>query len=559
MAKEHGDLRPEDHLPVDPEGRGNHILQGLGDVTDEIARKAIGQSTLDRGRVVEQRGGDAPGFYLGDGADDWLYLGGFPRVVGSAGIQSLVTLAKIELWVDNVNGDDGNDGSVGLPIKSLVEMEARLPVIINHTVMVRVLPFDASVPNAGAYEWPVFRNRTMRAPIIIRGEGFQQLSTGTAGAGSSQVAVVSSGLTTDELMNASASIHILSGAAIGDKRNISENTTTDIYPSSAFSGVVAEGDSFEIIKPLVRLTLSAQIDGGVLFANGTSFGGGQNNSPVTPALYLVNLKVETPAYPDSDISIRGTPIYTYGVSLVNGSRLRANAGVCAGCEQETNTPPYQKNRTMTQLCPDLSPTLTSLTGWGLTFEGGVASMATAGKGFDGYLIAREFLTVRGSDNDDQGLQTSIVSLRGGRAGNTIVGDLQTFKTGYLAIHAAKSVSHPHIDFKFRATYSYPVVENRDSWLYLGHCDLGTNAPLDGVVSKGQEASTYIYRSYGTVAGIGLRTKQGGRIQVENVPLILGTTGDFSEDDGVTLRAVGDLVDHSYFRDTEKGSLIFRED
>ena len=79
MTKQHGALTPSDIKPADAEGRGNHVIQGLESVADETARNAIVQTSLDRGRVVEQTAGNSPGFYIARGT-----TGSFYRVTETA-------------------------------------------------------------------------------------------------------------------------------------------------------------------------------------------------------------------------------------------------------------------------------------------------------------------------------------------------------------------------------------------------------------------------------------------------------------------------------------------
>lgn len=57
-------------------GRGIHGILGFADVVDEAARAAIVQTAADRGRVVEQTAGVAPGLYLALGVTgEWSRVG----------------------------------------------------------------------------------------------------------------------------------------------------------------------------------------------------------------------------------------------------------------------------------------------------------------------------------------------------------------------------------------------------------------------------------------------------------------------------------------------------
>lgn len=65
---------PTEHGTIDPQVEGTrsvHVIRGFADAADEAARTAISQLSADRGRVIEQTGGDVPGLYVPDGAGNW--------------------------------------------------------------------------------------------------------------------------------------------------------------------------------------------------------------------------------------------------------------------------------------------------------------------------------------------------------------------------------------------------------------------------------------------------------------------------------------------------------
>lgn len=78
---QHGVIVPGDG----PGGnKGVHTFEGLTSFADEAARLAYVQVAGDRGRVAFQVGGIDPGWYVADGAGNWLYLGDplVPQVFG---------------------------------------------------------------------------------------------------------------------------------------------------------------------------------------------------------------------------------------------------------------------------------------------------------------------------------------------------------------------------------------------------------------------------------------------------------------------------------------------
>ncbi len=108
---EHGDLQPDDHQPTDPEGRGNHGIEGYTAVADEAARLALGQvaptggSIGDRTRVVWQLAGtpSAPvGAYIADGAGGWVFLGDVAASETASGVAELATQAETDAGTDDL-------------------------------------------------------------------------------------------------------------------------------------------------------------------------------------------------------------------------------------------------------------------------------------------------------------------------------------------------------------------------------------------------------------------------------------------------------------------------
>ena len=81
--KQHGDLISTGYMPSDPNGRGNHVIQGFNPVTTETVRNAIVQTSLDKGRVINQTAGNFPGWYIGEGV-----TGTFTRI-GDTPIQEM--------------------------------------------------------------------------------------------------------------------------------------------------------------------------------------------------------------------------------------------------------------------------------------------------------------------------------------------------------------------------------------------------------------------------------------------------------------------------------------
>lgn len=95
---EHGDLTPLRTLPVsDPAGRGNHIINGFGDIATSGLRVALVQTSADRGRVVYQTGATGPGFYIALGVTgQWQYVGDVSAADAATAAAALVTAHNVD-------------------------------------------------------------------------------------------------------------------------------------------------------------------------------------------------------------------------------------------------------------------------------------------------------------------------------------------------------------------------------------------------------------------------------------------------------------------------------
>jgi hypothetical protein len=150
------------------------------------------------------------------------------------------------LVVDVATGSDNNSGTAAAPLATLIEAERRLPFLIDHDVEIRVV-------GSGTYTMPSFRQRVYRlGQIYVHATPVTTLLGSTlAGSGSGVSVVKSTGLATDQYRD--EFIHILSGAAAGQRRMIKTNTATDIVPVRNFTVAVAAGDAYEILRPSVTL------------------------------------------------------------------------------------------------------------------------------------------------------------------------------------------------------------------------------------------------------------------------------------------------------------------
>lgn len=122
-TKEHGTIVPSDKYPVDPEGRGTHVIQGYNDVADETARTALTQTSADRGRAVHQTAGTSPGWYIADGVGGWFYMAGASNAGGAPTSQNKRMPAQV------TSGD--GDQACGVAVQSTPALNSHVFVLVN--------------------------------------------------------------------------------------------------------------------------------------------------------------------------------------------------------------------------------------------------------------------------------------------------------------------------------------------------------------------------------------------------------------------------------------------
>ena len=483
---------------------------------------------------------------------------------GNVGLENVggpfFTTANVDLYVDNINGDDANDGSVGNPLKTLVEAESRLPLVIDHRVIIHMLPYDVSVPNVGYYEWPVFRARVLNENIFVVSESIEVLATGTAQAGSDQYKLVTTGgLTVDEYVDSYASIYITSGLSVGDRRTISENTATDIVPANTFSDAVAAGDTYEIVRPLVQFVVPEQ-NGESVLAYGTSQGKGGGFGKASPSLWLINVILEKAGI-DSNIRIDNIQVNFFGTVLRNNSGtigINSFSSILSGYEtlDYTLSPYAYRSFTLAAVLPSLCSTDTAVGGWGLSVKATSCGLNVGRSGFDGFFVLPAALTlIAWPITTISQKERSFVYLRGGRINRLVVGSQFALSEAAVHIKADTRLSIPFNEFLIRDNTSEPLIYCLNADVVLYEVDMQNAGSGDAIHCNGITGRVNLYNCQGSAGGVGLRTSGGGVIQVHGSSSFSGTVGDFSEDDGATLRAWATLVADSWFTDSVRGSVI----
>lgn len=162
------------------------------------------------------------------------------------------TTGVLDVYIDPVGGNDENNGTLTAPIQTLLELDARIPLIVDHPVRVHLKSGVYLLPDRGWW----LSSRWLRSGYIrvYADEAWDSavytvIATDVAESGTGQEVVVASGLTTNAWQN--KTIEFVSGAASGYRQDVMSNDTTDIIPSAGWdtiSGVAipAAGDNFRI-------------------------------------------------------------------------------------------------------------------------------------------------------------------------------------------------------------------------------------------------------------------------------------------------------------------------
>lgn len=443
-----------------------------------------------------------------------------------------VTTGALEIWVRAVDGDDSNHGlDSDNPLATITAAAAKIPDFVKHKVIIHV-----GAHTGNGYLIPAFDQRVLNANIYVIGDGagvgdgFNELKASTAAeAGSSNLVVVASGMSVDAYYG--KTIEMLTGAAAGDRRTIRNNTTSQIYPIYAFSDSVSIGDTFRVIEPTIKME---EVSGYPthhykLLSAGN---GVVSTDPGGPSvsesfgLYFVNVIFHVNA-----LKILSSEIRFFGVELINNSQVNlANSMILCGYDHnEFNGVDAQANGPNTDLG---AASITSWVGWGANFSGLVflgdrVSIITGMMVVDGYAVI---------------YQATFVMKRGRINGGLTVQD--------HGIATLVEYSEPLIHVE-----GNPCVLVREQG-YLSMGGVIMSGAGDGLYVR-DDGRAYVDTLTGPVDGIGHRTAHGGVIRWAWDATLSGALGDFSEDDGITIRSNSSLIQGVSFVDLATLSKIYR--
>ncbi len=167
-------------------------------------------------------------------------VSGFEALVGLEN-QVDITVSEMHIYVDPVNGSDGNKGlSSSEPVKSLNVGIGMVPDIIKHDVFVHLAAGTYTPVDISDFVWA-------GGNLVIVGDEYNVIHTDTADSGSTASSIVGTGFTENEYIG--YSIEFTSGTLKGQRRTLSRNTTTSLVPLHPFSGAPSTGDDYRIFIP----------------------------------------------------------------------------------------------------------------------------------------------------------------------------------------------------------------------------------------------------------------------------------------------------------------------
>lgn len=183
-----------------------------------------------------------------------------------------VPSSSVQLWVDGDNGSDSNPGTQAEPLQTVDAALSRVPTYLDRDYVVHIL----EAPVQGAYQAPSLEREFFCGAfrLALVGEAYTVIDSGTlTGFTNSQA---NPWLLEDNTQAWSDDEHIVrfirftSGAATGSLVSVVENDATTIRTAGAISAP-SIGDSYQIVRPAVRLEGFANIGGAEVINGATVF------------------------------------------------------------------------------------------------------------------------------------------------------------------------------------------------------------------------------------------------------------------------------------------------
>jgi len=463
------------------------------------------------------------------------------------------TYDVLHIYVRAVDGDDSNDGlTTSTPLATLIEAEKRIPLEVNHTVIIHVGPHTGD-----GYEICHFRPRNFKANVWMIGDGgggitdgFNEIVSPTSAlSGSTNLLIKTSGLSTSEFQGNGQyhgyTIEILTGAAAGDRRTIRNNTATDIYPLYPFSATIAENDTYRILLPETNIYPEYDVNNKV-FVEKCGYSSALNLSGINYYnLKIVNFNIYAPGgivyliINDSSVEFYG--IYGLETLLFDLVNSVINFGVERHSSSSTSVPSSVSDLGVVSN--------TSWSGWSIGSQQADGRMIIYGSGFlHGYITGK---SIELSDY-------TFMFLLGGLLWGPSFG-LGVFSRSKCYIYANNqptiigSLIGTDKGIRCSDGYIYAVSFN-SNMLQIRSSNIGIECQDNGIIDLYPLTSNAMQIECG---GIGMVVKDHGMIRtLASYPINTNCAGgDFSIDEGDTTYPISELTSGAKFTEITNGSII----
>lgn len=476
-----------------------------------------------------------------------LYMAstGFRGPVVPANWQTDVVL---NIWVRGTVGSDLNSGyERAKPLKTLAAAYDRIPYHVNAPVIIHV---GAHAGNG--YEIPNFRNKVLNAPVVVWGDGAGEagngrnvLRTEQVQAGTDQIHIVGPNVYPVDTYTGYF-LTITDGPAAGDIRTLKELVNNEFWASELFSAIPLPGNTYEVWEPTVKLDPTAT--GYESFANWTDIRSILNQNNMS-GLCFVNFKLHGAG---PRIVANNSTVFFYGIMVTQGVCLHDGI-MCAGVDWMGDSGMgswYQRKSLIGKYLTGLNDQ--TWLGWGIS---GVQWLSNTLGYWIGYLVSLDPSAIYVNHGTNYKLlggrctQIASANMYGAVAEHSY-GAIQGSSLGPADNYFIFSQTHPTnkvITISFADMHAY-AAEFRNT---------GTGAGVYASVKGFVQIETCRTPVGVPLPGIGVQTNRGGDIRVYGALTVLGTAGDFSEDNGVTPRLAAALPNNTWFRDAVRGSTIWR--
>lgn len=476
----------------------------------------------------------------------------------SPGLQT-VSPGAMDLYVaaDAAGASDSNPGTIALPLSTINEAVRR----VNKYDVLTGLTTIHIAPAATAYTLTTLpQPKTLRIGCswVFNGDGAGQGGDGftvlkapaAAQAGSSAVQLVAlAGLGVNTFRG--KTLEITSGAANGDRRTIDSHTDTTIIPARNFSAAVANGDTYRILEPAVKVVPTLSALGNTTFCD--SIAGGAvsvqfTGDPVdlTASLAFVNIGFQ-PAV-SAGWSLHRSRVNFYGCEYFGTSASLPAVFHFDGSELTFGTEWSGQNCRAFLGLSYGAVSNTSWSGWGLYAFRGCSLFGTSAHGF----------IVAGGDGTAAPLQVRTdyfhlvggsISVTGGTAGafGINAGSQSRLVVGFISVDVSPAVQITNTGAGQAAIdiAALNATQQVGTMLFLNKATLsssgGTLLRARGGVIIQVGTSANVSGTAGS--GFGIDMRAGARAELNGVTGLLGSAAgaDLTVDAGATSIAVATLA------------------